>query len=186
MPNPNPDVSLVTVFTTDEMGLLPLAKLALEQEQIEYFVREAPKSPMAAGGKSFRGDTQMVPIEIQVGSDQAARARELLADLEASAGAALMSGPAPEMTPASPPSAPLTVSLFDRESGALVGRISDGQLDWLTDQLEEESDDDTDYYIDRPTIDMLKEAGADAALLEILRNALGGRDGVEIRWSRNS
>ena len=185
MPNPNPDTSLVTVFTTSEMGLLPLAKLALEQEQIEYSVREAPKSPMSAGGKSFRGDTQTVPIEIQVASDQAARARELLIDLEASGGAAMMSGPGPEMTPVSPPGDPLTVSLFDRESGALVGRISNKQLDWLSDQLEEESDEDTDYYIDKPTIDMLRDAGADAALLEILRKALGGRDGFEIRWAKN-
>jgi len=185
MPNPNPDVSLVTVFTTDEMGLLPLAKLALEQEQIEYFVREAPKSPMSAGGKSFRGDTQMMPIEIQVASDQAARARELLVDLEASGGSAMMSGSDPAALPASPPDAALTVSLFDRESGALVGRISDEQLDWLSDQLEEESDVDTDYYIDKPTIDMLRDAGGDATVLEILRSALGGREGVEIRWSRN-
>ena len=186
MPNPDPDVSLVTVFTTTEMGLLPLAKLALEQEDIEYFVREAPKSPMSAGGRAFRGDTQLVPMEIQVASDQADRARELLGDLEKSGDSALMSGPPLEPPPAAPPGEALTVSLFDKESGAIVGRISDDQLDWLADQLEEESDEDTDYYIDKATIDMLRDAGADAALVEILRNALGGREGVEIRWSRNS
>jgi len=184
--DPNPDTELVTVFTTSEMGLLPLAKMALEQEQIEYFVREAPKSPISAGGKSFRGATAMVPIEIQVASDQADRARELLTDLEASSGAAMMEGPPVQPPSTEPSNDDLSVSLFDKDSGALVGRISEGQLDWLADQLEEESDDDTDYYIDKATIDMLQEAGAAASLLEILRNALGGRDGIEIRWSRSS
>src|SRR5262245_37595599 len=186
MPNLKPDPSLVTVFTTSEVGLLPLAKMALEQEQIDYFVREAPKSPMAAGGKSFRGDTQLVPFEIQVTSDDAGRARELLAELEASGGSAVMAGPSAQTTPVAPPSDALTVSLFDKDSGALVGRITDDQLDFLADQLEEESNDDTDYYFDRPTIDMLQSAGADSTLLEILRNALGSRDGVEIRWSRQT
>ena len=54
----------------------------------------------------------------------------------------------------------------------------------LADQLEEESSHDTDYYISAPTIDMLEESGADASLVKLLRDALGGRDGFELRWTR--
>ena len=52
------------------------------------------------------------------------------------------------------------------------------------DQLEEESADDTDYYIDHATLDLFEEVGAEADLLALLRQALGTHDGMEIAWSR--
>ena len=64
-----------------------------------------------------------------------------------------------------------------------MGRITSRQLQWLVDQLEEESEDDRDYYIDGPTLDMLQEAGADPALILTLRSALGSREGMETRWA---
>ena len=78
-----------------------------------------------------------------------------------------------------------TIEILDAETGRPVGRITSGQMQWLVDQLEEESEDDRDYYIDGPTLDMLQEAGADPALIQTLRSALGSREGMEIRWGKD-
>jgi hypothetical protein len=57
-------------------------------------------------------------------------------------------------------------------------------LQFLIDQLEEESIDDTDYYIDQATLELFEEMGVEADLLALLRQALGTREGIEIVWSR--
>jgi len=76
------------------------------------------------------------------------------------------------------------VELRDKESGSVVGSITDEQLQFLIDQLEEESDTDTDYYLNAPTLEMLADRGIDQPLLTLLRNALGDREGMEIQWVR--
>jgi hypothetical protein len=47
------------------------------------------------------------------------------------------------------------VRLYQSESGDLIGTITAAQLQYLVDQLEEESLEDRDYYIDRATLDWL-------------------------------
>ena len=74
------------------------------------------------------------------------------------------------------------IQLFDNESGEPIGAITRKQLDFLIDQLEEEATDDRDYHINRPTIDMLDEDHGATELVELLREALGNRDEMEIRW----
>jgi processive 1,2-diacylglycerol beta-glucosyltransferase len=76
------------------------------------------------------------------------------------------------------------VQLHEKETGVFVGTITDAQLQFLIDQLEEESSDDTDYYIDHATLDLFEEVGIEADLLALLRQALGTREGIEIVWSR--
>jgi hypothetical protein len=76
------------------------------------------------------------------------------------------------------------IHLFDDETGAPVGTITEDQLQYLTDQLEEESPEDTDYYINRDTLDIFEQDGADPTLLHVLRTALGTREEMEIRWER--
>jgi hypothetical protein len=76
------------------------------------------------------------------------------------------------------------IQLHEKETGVFVGTITAAQLQFLIDQLEEESADDTDYYIDHATLDLFEDVGADAALLALLRQALVPRDGIEIVWSR--
>jgi processive 1,2-diacylglycerol beta-glucosyltransferase len=76
------------------------------------------------------------------------------------------------------------IELFDNDTGAPIGAITDAQLQFLVDQLEEESADDTDYYINQETLDMFEERGADPALVALLRSALGAREDMEIRWER--
>ena len=65
---------------------------------------------------------------------------------------------------------------------AKVAELSEEQLDILIDNLEEEWQDDRDYYINKAMIDMLQARGADSALLHILRQAMGTKDEVDILW----
>jgi hypothetical protein len=75
------------------------------------------------------------------------------------------------------------VKLYDKASGAPLGEITDAQLQFLRDQLEEESLEDADYYLNPATVDMFAARGADAELLDLLRRALGTRGEIEIVWS---
>jgi len=77
------------------------------------------------------------------------------------------------------------IQLHDKETGVLIGNISEQDLQFLIDQLEEEARDDQDYYINTTTVDNFEESGADKALVALLRTALKGRADMEIRWSRS-
>ena len=77
------------------------------------------------------------------------------------------------------------ITLFDSESNQPIGQISEGQLRFLMDQLEEESTQDRDYYISQDELDILQESGADEVLLRVLRAALAGRQEAEIRYVRD-
>lgn len=44
--------------------------------------------------------------------------------------------------------------LYDKETGKFLGTIRDEQLRFLINQLEEESPDDTDYYLNTATVDV--------------------------------
>ena len=74
------------------------------------------------------------------------------------------------------------IRLYDTESDALLGSITEIQLEFLMSELEEESSSDRDYFITAETVDMLEENGADTELLTVLRDALADREEVEIRW----
>jgi processive 1,2-diacylglycerol beta-glucosyltransferase len=76
------------------------------------------------------------------------------------------------------------VELFDKQTGRSLGSITDEQFQFLVDQLEEESDKDTDYYINAATLDMFSDRSIDPQLLSLLRNALGDREGLEVGWKR--
>ena len=74
------------------------------------------------------------------------------------------------------------IKLYDKDTGVFLGTITEVQLQFLIDQLEEESTEDTDYYINQATLDLFEETGADADLLALLRQALGTREDIEIQW----
>jgi hypothetical protein len=74
--------------------------------------------------------------------------------------------------------------LINAETGAVLGEISEEQLDFLIDELEEEDSEDQDYYLDLETIDLLEESGAEDSLITLLRSALGSSEGIEVRWTR--
>jgi hypothetical protein len=76
------------------------------------------------------------------------------------------------------------ISLYDNVTGTFIGTITEEQLQLLIDQFEEESSTDQDYYINEDELESLQGAGADEALITLLRTALSNRDDMEIRWAR--
>jgi hypothetical protein len=72
--------------------------------------------------------------------------------------------------------------LFRIDTEADIGVISPAQLKFLVEQLEEEHDDDQDYYIDRDTLELLADNGIDDELLGLLEKALGDDDSMDIAW----
>ncbi|PCC67112.1 hypothetical protein SAMN02745121_09140 [Nannocystis exedens] len=73
--------------------------------------------------------------------------------------------------------------LYNKQTGALIGPITDDQLRDLIDLLVEESADDRDYYVDRDTLDYLEENQVDAELLALLRKHVPEEgEGIDIEW----
>ncbi|HEX9616746.1 MAG TPA: hypothetical protein VGA03_04975 [Anaerolineales bacterium] len=77
------------------------------------------------------------------------------------------------------------MNLYVQETGEYVGGISESQFQFLVEQLEEETLEDRDYAITPMTVDFLATQGADPDLLDLLRQALGDRSEVNVRWSRS-
>jgi processive 1,2-diacylglycerol beta-glucosyltransferase len=77
------------------------------------------------------------------------------------------------------------ITLRDKDNGQLIGSVTEEEFQVLVDALDEESDEDTDYYIEAGTIEMLEDEGAPESLVKLLRDALGTREGVEVAWSRS-
>jgi hypothetical protein len=76
------------------------------------------------------------------------------------------------------------VKLFDAESHKPCGELTDDQFAALAELLEEEDAGDRDYYLHTDTLDALAEDGLDAAILDVLRAALAGREDMDLRWER--
>ena len=76
----------------------------------------------------------------------------------------------------------MPITLYIKDAGKPIGTLTEEQLQTLIDLLEEEDDEDRDYYIDRDILEYLAEEGADAALLDLLRPHVSGDDGIEIEW----
>jgi len=66
----------------------------------------------------------------------------------------------------------------------LPGALSEEQFAFLLAQLERESDDDDDFYINTALIESLRLIGADAELLDLLQQAIGPDGEGDIRWDR--
>ncbi len=77
----------------------------------------------------------------------------------------------------------ITLSLKD--GGAVLGTIEEADLQVLIDQLVEETDEDTDYYVNSLTIELLEQAGASAGLIGLLKDAVGDSEGVDIVWQES-
>ena len=78
------------------------------------------------------------------------------------------------------------VKVFKKDTNELLGRISEEELAFLKDQLEEEGLDDHDSYLRRETIEEFA-ASADATehLVTVLKTGLRNDEAVEIRWERD-
>ncbi|HJS19002.1 MAG TPA: hypothetical protein VJ785_09635 [Anaerolineales bacterium] len=75
------------------------------------------------------------------------------------------------------------ITLRNKETSTTIGTISEEELSYLIDMLEEEDSQDRDYWIDQTTLDYFEDNGCDDHLLEMLKDAIGDREGIEILWS---
>lgn len=78
------------------------------------------------------------------------------------------------------------IKIYNKGTNELLGRISEAELKFLADHLEEESRHDTDYYLRKETIDGFASQGASTHLVELLRGGLRGEGTIEIRWERDA
>jgi hypothetical protein len=76
------------------------------------------------------------------------------------------------------------IDLYNATTNQFIGSVSEADLQVLIDVLEEESSQDTDYYINEETLDLLAEGGASVQMVSLLRTVVGATDGAEIRWQR--
>jgi processive 1,2-diacylglycerol beta-glucosyltransferase len=72
--------------------------------------------------------------------------------------------------------------LIDLEHDEEIGVITEEQVQFLVDNLEEEGIEDQDYYIDEEVLRFLEENGCDEELLTSLRETLEGRLSIDIRY----
>lgn len=76
------------------------------------------------------------------------------------------------------------IQLYNERTGQLIGTISEEQLQFLEDELVEESETDQDYAITPLTLGLFIEDNGDPQLIEMLRQELGDQDEIQIRWRR--
>ena len=80
----------------------------------------------------------------------------------------------------------MTINLYNKDTNALIGAITEADLKVLANALEEESTTDNDYFIDQATLDVIGDGQASDHLMNLLRGAVGSGDGVDIRWERKA
>ncbi|MEJ7598779.1 MAG: hypothetical protein WKG01_12800 [Kofleriaceae bacterium] len=72
--------------------------------------------------------------------------------------------------------------LYRLDTGDTIGTITDVQLAFLVEQLEEDHEEDQDYFIDRDTLELLSDNGADPELVAMLEKGIGDSDEMDIAW----
>jgi hypothetical protein len=79
----------------------------------------------------------------------------------------------------------MSIRVVNKANGSSIGDITQEDLQFLTEQMEEESSKDIDYFVDSATVDMFEEAGGSKALIDMLRKAVGNTDGIDIVLEKN-
>ena len=77
------------------------------------------------------------------------------------------------------------IILHDKNTQELIGEINEKQLQFLIDELVEEDSTDQDYYINRDQLDQFEMKGGDETLIQMLRDALGTKDDMDIIWTKS-
>ena len=76
------------------------------------------------------------------------------------------------------------IDLYLKGTNDLLGSITEAELQYLVDSLEETSPDDQDYYVDQATVELLADGRATDHLVNLLRKAIGSSDGADIAWRK--
>jgi hypothetical protein len=74
------------------------------------------------------------------------------------------------------------IQLFDADTGKQLGEISEADLAFMKSQMEEEGEDDHDYYVHESMLETWQTQGADASLITLLTTAMAGKEDINIRW----
>ena len=74
------------------------------------------------------------------------------------------------------------IEIYNKRSGEFIGTVTQEQLQFMQDQMEEESIRDRDYSITPLELEFFIGQGADPELIALLRKALGDEDEVIIEW----
>ena len=77
------------------------------------------------------------------------------------------------------------IKLYNNDNNSFIGTISEEDLKLLENILVEESDTDTDYFINPDTVDLIEDSKASPELVTLLRSAIGQTDGIEISWKKD-
>lgn len=68
------------------------------------------------------------------------------------------------------------------DTSAELGTISDAQLAFLVAELQGDDEDRDGYFIDRETLELLSDNGADAELVAMLDKGMADDDEMTIVW----
>ena len=74
------------------------------------------------------------------------------------------------------------VTLRDKLDGRVIGEITENDLAFLQEQMEEDREGDNDYYINEDELANFEEAGASGSMIALLRGALDENGELEIEW----
>jgi hypothetical protein len=77
------------------------------------------------------------------------------------------------------------IKLYNKDNKSFIGAITEEDLKLLESILVEESDSDTDYFINPDTVGLIEDSKASPELVTLLRSAIGQTDGIEISWKRD-
>ena len=75
------------------------------------------------------------------------------------------------------------INLNEKDTNKPLGQITEDQLQYLIDHLEEEGTEDQDYAVTPLLLEYFEGLGADPTLVSLLRAALGEREEIEIVWN---
>jgi len=75
------------------------------------------------------------------------------------------------------------INLYEKDTKKQLGQITEAQLQYLIDHLEEEGTEDQDYAVTPLLLEYFEGLGADPELISLLKDALGGKEEIEIVWS---
>jgi hypothetical protein len=76
------------------------------------------------------------------------------------------------------------INLHDKDTGKLIGMISQQQLQFLIDELEEEGLEDQDYAITPLLIELWESENKQPELVAILKRVLGNREEMNLAWEQ--
>ncbi|MBN2267659.1 MAG: hypothetical protein JW725_04985 [Candidatus Babeliaceae bacterium] len=74
------------------------------------------------------------------------------------------------------------IKLVNKETRQELGFLSEEDFAILQRELEVENPEDTDYYINKDTVEFMVEQGISQTIIDLLNKALNGAEEVDIEW----